>query len=230
MNSSRLEYTGLDILQTLQEARNYNRYLTDLCQRAAGAERTALDFGAGIGTFPDLLKDRGFALRCVEPDQHLAARLREKGYETVTDLADFADGSINFAYSLNVFEHIEDDRAVLGTLAAKLRPGARLLIYVPAFASLWTELDDRVQHYRRYTRATLATLVVNAGLQLEECRYVDSLGFLATLAFKLLGNKSGSLSPTAVRTYDRVAMPLSIALDKVSSGFGKNVYAICRKA
>ena len=230
MSSPHLEYTGLDILETLQEARNYNRYLTDLCQRAAGPTRAALDFGAGIGTFADLVRARGFAVRCVEADAHLAEYLTNKGFETFIDLANVADGSIAYVYTLNVFEHIKDDRSVLQTLAAKLQPGGRLLIYVPAFECLWSGLDDRVQHHRRYTRATLGALLESAGLQIQECRYADSLGYLAAFLFKLAGNKEGNLSPTAVRVYDRLAVPLSIALDRFTHlVFGKNVYAICQK-
>ena len=230
MSSHGLEYTGLEILQILQEARNYNRYLADLCERAAGQTRDALDFGAGIGTFAELIRDRGFAVRCVEADAHLAERLRHNGFETFIDLSSIADSSTDYVYTLNVFEHIEDDRSVLQTLAAKLRLGGRLLVYVPAFEFLWSALDDRVQHHRRYTRTTLRDLLTSAGLQVEECRYADSLGYLAALLFKLAGNREGNLSPTAVRAYDRFAMPFSIALDKVACRFlGKNVYAICRK-
>ena len=231
MSAAGLEYTGLDILRALEEARNYNRSLADLCERAAGTARVVVDFGAGIGTFSDLLQDRGFAVRCVEPDGHLASRLREKGYETFTDLAELPDGSIAYAYTLNVFEHIEDDRTALRALVAKLRPGARLLIYVPAFAALWTGLDDRVRHYRRYTRATLGALAASAGLQVDECRYADSLGFFATIAFRLIGDKGGNISPAAIKAYDRFAIPLSMALDKITAPFfGKNDYAICTKA
>lgn len=230
MNPPTLEYTGLDILETLREARVYNRYLTDLCAKGAGGARHALDFGAGIGTFSELIRERGYRVRCVESDAYLVECLREKGFETFTELAELRDESEDYIFSLNVFEHIEDDRSVLRALAAKLRRGGRILIYVPAFESLWSGMDDRVHHYRRYTRARLEDLVSSAGLQVEECRYADSLGYLAALVFKFFGRRDGRLSSAAVRTYDRLAMPLSIALDKIIAGsFGKNVYAICRK-
>ena len=230
MNPLPLEYTGLDILQTLQEATNYNRYLADLCEKGAGKTRTALDFGAWIGTFSGLMRKRGFALQCVEADAHLAELLRGNGFETVPDLADLPDDSVDYIYTLNVFEHIEDDRAILRSLVAKLRPGGRLFIYVPAFGFLWTGLDDRVRHHRRYTRTTLRVLLANEGLIVEHCRYADSLGYFATLLFKMIDRREGHLSSAAVRAYDRFAMPLSITLDKIACRFvGKNVYALCRK-
>ncbi len=56
MTPPSLEYTGLDVLETLGAARNYNRYLTDLVEAGAADARTAVDFGAGIGTFSELIR------------------------------------------------------------------------------------------------------------------------------------------------------------------------------
>lgn len=230
MTSPGLEYTGLDVLETLGAARNYNRYLTDLVEAGAADSRTAVDFGAGIGTFSELVRQRGFLVRCIEADSYLTARLRASGFETLADFAELPDESVEYVFSLNVFEHIQDDCAVLRALAAKIARGGRLMIYVPAFESLWTGLDDRLHHYRRYTSDSLRELVETAGLRVEVCRYADSLGYPAALLFKAVGNKEGKLSPRAVSAYDRFAMPLSIALDRISGrSFGKNVYAFCRK-
>ena len=230
MTEAELEYTGIDVLEALQEARNYNRYLTKLVTKYAGGARCLLDFGAGIGTFGDLVRQEGFEVRCVEADEGLARRLRNKGFETISNLEVLPDSSFDFIFSLNVFEHIENDEEVMRTLANKLREGGRLLVYVPALESLWTSLDDRVQHFRRYTAASLRTLVTTAGLEPTECRYADSLGFLAAWVFKIFGNREGKLSPHGIRFYDRLVMPLSIALDTVSRGFvGKNVYLLSTK-
>ena len=230
MRPAELEYSGVDVLEALQEAENYNSYLTALVARCAGSERCVLDFGAGIGTFSDLLQQRGFQVRCVEPDERLAGRLRSKGFQTVTDLTELPDESLDFVFTLNVFEHIENDAQVMQVLVRKLKADGRLLIYVPAYDSLWTALDERVHHYRRYTSASLRALVATAGLEPVECRYADSLGYLAAWVFKFIGNKEGKLSPRAVRLYDRFVMPLSIVLDGIFSRFlGKNVYALCTK-
>jgi len=230
MKSAALEYEGVDVLEALEEARNYNRYLTALVVRCAGSVRCVLDFGAGIGTFSALVRDRGFHVRCLEVDERLAVILRSKGFETATDPGELLDESLDFIFTLNVFEHIENDAQVMRILANKLRMGGQLLAYVPALESLWTALDDRVRHYRRYTRASLTGLVESAGLEPIECRYADSLGCLAAWAFKLFGNKEGKLSSGAVRLYDRFVIPFSIVLDVVSRGFiGKNVYVLSKK-
>ena len=224
-----LEYTGLPVLQILEHAENYNRYLTDLVALNAPASRQAVDFGAGIGTFSKKLAARGFVVSCVEADEYLAAHLRTAGFQ-VTDLAGLPPGSTDYIFTLNVLEHIADDSSVLKALHEKLKVGGRLFIYVPAFHCLWSSLDDRVGHQRRYTTATLRQLVESVGFRVVRCRYADSLGFLAALLFKLTGNKRGDLSVKTVVAYDRLVMPLSRWLDPwVGSFFGKNVYLACVK-
>lgn len=55
----------------------------------------------------------------------------------------------------DVLEHVQDDRALLGSVVAAARPGARFLITVPADERLWSRHDEEVSHYRRYEVATL---------------------------------------------------------------------------
>ena len=139
----------------------------------------------------------------------------------------FAPESVVF---LNVLEHIEDDAAALRELHRKLVPGGRLLVYVPAFQVLYTSMDRKVGHLRRYTRATLIAAVTAAGFAVEHSRYADSLGFFATLVFKLFGNARGTLDRHGIRLYDRRVFPLSRALDAlVSPLFGKNVLLVAVK-
>jgi SAM-dependent methyltransferase len=189
-----------------------------------------LDFGAGTGTFAKLLRTKGIEVVCVEPDRHLAERLIRDEFLTFNDLNEVPDGSFEFIFTLNVLEHVEDDWTSFRRLASKLAKGGRLLVYVPAFQILWTSLDERVRHYRRYGRAGLERLARSAGLTVCKTRYVDSLGFFAALGFKVFGNKNGDLSAQAVSLYDRCVVPLSRLLDLlVGRLFGKNVYLIATK-
>lgn len=230
MDDVPLQYTGLDILKALEAAENYNSLLLRLVTRGAGENLSALDFGAGIGTFSKLLRNKGFDVSCVEQDEHLARKLTGTGFHTLTTLDTIDNESLAYVFSLNVFEHIADDRSVLRALAQKLKRGGRLLIYVPAFERLRTTLDDKVGHHRRYTKSSLRQLAQSAGLRVLESRYVDCLGYAAALVFKVLGNRQGDLSPAAIRIYDRYVIPVSRRLDYFSGTlFGKNVYVFCRK-
>ena len=223
------QYSGVDILESLESAHNYNDYLTRLIRESA--ESTDLiDFGAGIGTFSKRLRTAGYNVTCVEPDPLQRRRLEEQGFDTLENITGVADNSASFVFSLNVFEHIQDDFVALREIRQKLKPGGTLLIYVPAFACLWTSLDEKLCHYRRYTKKTLRRLVEQEGFVVEDARYADSLGFIATLVFRLLNKNVSALTATSISFYDQWLFAPSRVLDRLfGRWFGKNVYVRCRK-
>lgn len=223
-------YTGVDNLEVMQEAVNYNRYLLNTVREHAPARAKVVDFGAGAGQFAAPLAQLGMDITAVEPDSVLQQRLRAKGLRVANSASELRDGSIDYIYTLNVLEHIDDDAGALRSLYAKLTPNGRLLIYVPAHPVLYTSMDAKVGHVRRYTRAVLMSRVSEAGFRIERVVHVDSIGFFATLLFKLIGNKSGNVSLGALKLYDRLVFPVSRALDLVTRRwFGKNLLLICIK-
>jgi len=231
VSDPQLSYTGLDLLEALDGAVNYNALLVDLILENAGGRQPMLDFGAGVGTFSKLLRSEGVDVSCVEPDPYLSDCLVRNGFSTFRDLNEVPDNSFEFVFALNVLEHIADDGAVLRQLGAKLRQTGRLLVYVPAFKLLWTSLDEKIKHHRRYRRKDLERLTRSAGLSVQKSRYVDSLGFPAALTFKIVASKKADLSARAISLYDRYIVPPSRALDLLFGGlFGKNVYVVASKS
>lgn len=223
-------YTGIDNLEVMQEAVNYNRYLFDLVRHYTPPHGKALDFGAGGGQFAAPLSALGLDITALEPDRGLQQRLRDQGLHAVGSTSEIRDESFDYIYTLNVLEHIDDDVAALHSLHQKLRPGGKLLIYVPAFQILYTSMDAKVGHVRRYTRGMLTNRVQAAGFRIDRVAYADSLGFFASLVFKLIGNKEGTVSLSALKLYDRIIFPLSRALDLLAQRwFGKNLLLVCTK-
>ena len=223
-------YSGVDNLEVMQEAVNYNRYLLNTVRRHAPPQARVLDFGAGGGQFAAPLAGMRLNVTALEPDQLLQQRLRAQGLRAIGSTEELPDASFDYIYTLNVLEHIEDDAAALRSLHAKLIDGGKLLIYVPAFPALYTSMDAKVGHVRRYTRDTLMARVTAAGFRIDRVAYADSIGFFATLLFKLSGNKNGNVSLGALKLYDRAVFPLSRALDFLAQRwFGKNLLLICTK-
>ena len=220
-------YTGTDVLESLTGAENYRSFLTGLIDEAARAASShrLLDFGAGIGTYAREARSLGYDVLCVELDEGHRSQLEAEGFDAVATLATVPDASYEALYSLNVLEHIDDDVGALRDLHRVTAPGGRLLLYVPAFELLYSHLDRKVGHHRRYVRPQLAQRVGQAGYVVDRCEYADSLGFVATLAYRLSGLGLGSvMKPESVAFYDRWLFPLSRKVDRVCRrSFGKNL-------
>ena len=229
MNAPDNSYSGRDNLEAMKQATRYNAFLVNLIRSHAAGKRV-LDHGAGAGTFARPVAAGGANVVCMEPDDGLRDELAQSGLEVTASLADIEEGSVDYAYTLNVLEHIRDDGQAITELYRCLKPGGRLLVYVPAFQVLFSQMDTHVGHFRRYRRKPLVKLLEAAGFEGMSARYVDSLGFLATLVYKLIGDKSGGVSPGSVAFYDSVVFPVSRVIDVLTLGsFGKNLAVVASR-
>lgn len=213
-----------DLIEVMDEAINYNRYLIEeLCSWSAGLG-PVLDFGAGNGRFAGALHERGVDVQVIEPDARLREQIAARGVPVYESLEALDGRRFDGIYSINVLEHLEDDRAHLEAFYRTLAPGGRLLLYVPAFQLLFSANDRRVGHFRRYRRRGLVAMLRESGFAIDRSSYVDSIGFIAGLAYRYFGNRDGGLGVAAVRLYDRFVFPLSRVLDRVVGRLlGKNL-------
>jgi SAM-dependent methyltransferase len=228
----KFEYTGTDNLEVMQKAVRYNAFLVSLItgqQRSASAK--ILDIGAGIGSFAEIIRDKGFDVHCLEPDSRQAELLERKGFAVSVAPDGIAGNSFDFIYALNVLEHIEKDRDALAEWAGKLKKGGRMLIYVPAFNLLYSSMDRKVGQYRRYRRKQLTEIIAGAGLKpVGSARYADCIGFFVTLLYKCINRKTGDIDEKSLVFYDRFLFPLSAARDFFfHKFFGKNVCILAEK-
>ena len=227
--SAPFRYRGHYLLDLLKGARNYNRWLTDQVIAAKPLQAAKIaDLGAGRGTFAEMLRARGLAIDCVEPDPENQAILRELGFRVQTSVYEQEAESIDYVYTLNVLEHVPEDEELVRAVFSRLRRTGRLFVFVPAFPLLWSRLDDHVEHQRRYRRGPLVGMLRRAGFVVVRSRYADCLGFLAALLFGR--SEKLEISPRSLWIYDRLLFPVSRFLDPVLGHlFGKNVLAVCRK-
>jgi SAM-dependent methyltransferase len=225
------EYTGTDNLEIMQKAVNYNAFLVSLIVRQGlSPSDKILDIGAGIGSFAGALREKGFDVHCLEPDMKQAGLLRSKGFAVSVTWDEIAGRSFDFIYALNVLEHIEKDGDALREWAGKLKDGGRMLIYVPAFNLLYSGMDRKVGHWRRYRRKELEGIIQGAGLRIVgRARYADCVGFFVSLLYRLL-QKQGDINERSLVFYDRYLFPFSLAGDLLFHNFfGKNVFVVAGK-
>jgi 2-polyprenyl-3-methyl-5-hydroxy-6-metoxy-1,4-benzoquinol methylase len=223
-------YTGTENLEVMKEAVNYNRALLSLVTTHARKGSRIVDFGAGVGTFAIPLHRAGYDVECVELDDAQRGVIEANGLPARPTLAGIGDASVDFVYTFNVLEHIKDDAAALAEIGRTLRDRGKLLVYVPAFDLLYTSMDRRVGHLRRYRRGALRRKVEAAGFDVLAAEYVDSLGFLAALAYRVAGSASGDIDRRALRLYDRFVFPVSRWSDRaLKRVIGKNVLIVAER-
>lgn len=230
-NKKKFQYSGTDNLEIMVDAVKYNKFLSDLVNKHCLSAKNIIDFGAGIGTFAAPLHAVGKNIIAVEPDEKQRQRLESQRIMSVHDINMVEDGWADAIYSINVLEHIEDDEEALKQIHSKLKPSGSVFIYVPAFQILYSSMDKKVGHFRRYRRSDLIAKMKRSGLDIIDSRYADSLGFFASIAFKYIGNDSGNLNRTAIKLFDRYIFPASRVLDYlVSPWFGKNLIVVAKRS
>ena len=221
--------SGAENLEAMESAHNYQRFLVDSVRREADPRRPVLDFGAGTGLHARALRADGLDVTCVEPHATLREQIGRAGIPAVASVGHCESHTFGTVYSLNVLEHIEDDAAALREIRGKLAPGGKLVLYVPAFNLLFSEMDRRVGHFRRYRRRALEQLTRSAGFRVLRSEYVDSAGFAASLVYRL-ARRDGAISPRSIVVYDRLIFPCSRVADRFTRWtFGKNVLLVASR-
>jgi len=200
---------------------------------ATQSRNSLLEFGAGTGTLAEIWRARyETSPICFEIDPTLLTMLRSKGFESYDSL-EAVQHAVSGVYTSNVLEHIEDDLSALRSIRKILNTNGRLAIYVPALPILFSDLDRKVGHFRRYKKKELISKVREAGFRVEQCFYSDSIGVLASFALIVLGfrNKSGLGSKKSLIFYDCAIYPISKTLDRVMFKYiiGKNLFLFAVK-
>lgn len=231
-----MDYIGGE-LELFADAHNWKTYFSAVL--TPHLRGRVLEVGAGLGSTTLALCRPGVDhWECLEPDPELQAKLAvilgshiwpcpvQARLGTLSDLA--ANETYDTIIYIDVLEHIAEDRAELALAARHLVSGGKLVVLSPAFQFLFSEFDVSVGHQRRYKKSSLLALTP-PGLTPLTCRYLDSVGLLASLANRMVLRAS---LPTReqIRMWDRLMVPLSRILDRiVRFGFGRSIVAIWSK-
>jgi SAM-dependent methyltransferase len=232
MTDSSYTYIGEE-LDLFAKATNWKSYLRR--QIVPHLKGDVLEVGAGIGgTTRFMHTSDARSWTALEPDETLASRMKQSlasspitGPEprVVVGTTATLQGEFDTAIYIDVLEHIEHDARELETVASLLRPGGKVIVLSPAHQSLFTEFDRSIGHYRRYDRAMLAACTP-ATLSVERIRYLDCVGLCASLGNKLLLH-SAMPSPSQIRVWDKLMVPISRLLDPLTFGrVGKSILGI----
>jgi SAM-dependent methyltransferase len=229
-------YIGSE-LDLFDKAKNWKGYYGKIVKPFLKGD--VLEAGAGIGATTKTLCDGSQSKWvCMEPDAVLAGRignaLQEKKLPQCCELrigilAQQPPGELfDVIIYIDVIEHIENDKAELQLARDHLKQGGYLIILVPAHQWLYSPFDKAIGHFRRYNKPMLKK-AIPAGMELNRLIYLDSVGWMASVANKLFLKQS---YPTQqqVLFWDRTLVPLSFITDKIIfNSMGKALLGIWKK-
>ena len=164
-----------------------SRQVTDRCPRI-------LDVGCGTGANLLMLSKYGEA-EGVDISEDALAFCRERGLDKVRlgagEKLPYDDGTFDLVTAFDVVEHMDDDLAGLREMRRVLRPGGRVLLFVPTFMFLWGLQDEVSNHRRRYRLPELRRVLEQAGFEIERTTYANITFFLPILMMRQLMRLTG---------------------------------------
>ena len=225
------QYTGLSELKKLESnQKNYNSFIVSKFMKHSQAVNV-VDFGAGIGTLSAIWKNlnENVSITCVELDRNQVRIIKERGLVAIESFD--PNLKVDYIFSSNVLEHIEDDQSTLSSFYHHLSANGKLGIFVPANQFLYSHLDKKLEHFRRYSKVDLEEKVKQAGFKIDECTFVDSLGLFAWLFLKIFKLEISNEGSNLLKIYDKFIWPISKTLDYLGLRFffGKNLLLLASK-
>jgi 2-polyprenyl-3-methyl-5-hydroxy-6-metoxy-1,4-benzoquinol methylase len=158
-----------------------NRLFKKLIYANCQKKTRFLEIGCGIGDFiKEINSSKNFEVTGSEIYIN-GLKIAKKNLPHIEFIQyDVSQGYINKKYNLiasfDVLEHIEDDIAALNNINLMLNKNGRLIISVPQHMFLWSQLDELVNHKRRYSRKELISKLRSNGFDI-----IYTTSFLFTL-------------------------------------------------
>ncbi|MEI6728918.1 MAG: class I SAM-dependent methyltransferase [bacterium] len=235
-SSADFEYELSD-LDAMSMATNYNNWILDKIGKYVGDN--TIECGAGSGSFAkSILARYKTNFIALEPSKSAFEKLKKdfSGLNNVTCLPNFLSqianqitNKIDGVIYNNVLEHVENDQQEIDLAYKSLKVGGYIITFSPALPILYSNYDNTIGHFRRYTLKEMVIKIKKAGFNVVDSYYFDFLGtFLWFIKYKIL--KDSNLSSSSVSIYDKLLIPVLRKLEPSKLlPFGKNIVVIGKK-
>ena len=226
-----------EVLEVGQSAHNYRKWLSQLTFPYLGDN--PLELGSGLGDYAHewlrlgatrLTLSENSPTRVVtltqafQNDNHVKVLLLDAEKQLGS-----CGNNYSCVVSLNVLEHIEDDMATIKAAHCALRMGGVFVAFVPASSFLFSQFDQQIGHYRRYSKRLLQQRISSAGFELKRIQHVNIAGWFAWI----LGMRLLRLSPkdgVLLATWDRVVVRIMMKVERyIPPPFGQSLLVVGTK-
>lgn len=152
-----------------------------------------LNIGCGTGGMIPLFEQYGTVTN-IDVSIEAVKYCKDLGYKDTIKFngkrLPFSAGVFDVIVATDVLEHIENDSKALKEWYRVLKPGGKLIITVPAYQWLWSEHDESLHHFRRYTASGLHNLVNNNKFTVLKRSYIIVFSFPLIVLYRLIASIS----------------------------------------
>lgn len=224
------EYT----LKIMRTASWYNSWLFELTKDHLGDE--ILEVGAGLGNMSRLLRKEG-ELTAIDINKDYVDSLRKKFKNSISaGFGDIETGKYFFqnrrfstVVCLNVLEHIKKHNQALSNMYDLLEKKGRLILLVPAHQLLFSNLDKKLGHFRRYNKSEVKNLLKKAGFRIEEIRYLNWWAAVGWFVFlRIFGTQHLPISKVSL--FDKLGKIFLWPEKFIEPPFGLSILAVAQKS
>jgi 2-polyprenyl-3-methyl-5-hydroxy-6-metoxy-1,4-benzoquinol methylase len=205
-----ISHTNTDkgfINKAYQKIRTYTlEQKAKLITNETGIEKgVLLDMGSGTGAFLNVMKNKGWKVQGIEPDEdarQLAKKLYGLTINEPSELQHIADGSFDAITLWHVLEHVHQLHEYVTQLKRILKTNGKLFIAVPNFQSRDSDIYrsywaayDVPRHLYHFSPKSIEVLMQKHSLKLEAKKpmWFDSF-YISMLSSKYKSGKTNYIS------------------------------------
>ena len=201
-----------------------------------------LDCGAGTGLFAEEAKSE-FEVYVADDHEESLHLLQnkfppEKIIQIGPNGVEAPPDHFDVITALDVLEHIKEDQSAVKGIHNLLVPNGLFVATVPASMILWSDWDESLHHYRRYSRKSLQDLFQDEWDVLH-INYTNTVAFPAVWFLRKIRKLFPELARTGNRSEDHIPSRLlnnflqevfvRTGLSRIPFPFGVSLIVVARK-
>lgn len=157
------------------------------------------DVGCGFGANISMLRKYG-DVTGLELNEEAVENVRQRWGNSVKTVNWQSPNPLanrfEFMLLADVLEHIPDDQEAVDWMSHHLKAGGYAMITVPAHKFLWTQMDEVLDHHRRYSKRSLLALF-DSRFEVVYCSYYNMFLFPVKVCFVMFDRLKRMLQPKA---------------------------------
>jgi 2-polyprenyl-3-methyl-5-hydroxy-6-metoxy-1,4-benzoquinol methylase len=237
---SEIGTTGFETMSPAMEfVDNYNNWILSKFKPYIG--QSLLEIGTGQGNFKKYIESIIQNYVSIDIDIEVIKRAKERdpqgNYIAIDASGDnfiqtISPFELDSVMCVNVLEHIPNHEKAMENMLSVLKPGGHLLLFVPAFNSLYNDLDSLAGHIRRYKKKDILPLIHPVKHEIIFNEYFNPIGGLGWWVNNFITHKNlnNNTVNNQVEIFDKYIVPISKIFNGVSKHFfGQSLITVIKK-